>query len=302
MAVGSAGRKPRTPAVAAGVTDELGAHVSTRGGLERAPERAAALASACLQMFTKQPSRWQEPSLSAEDTGRFRGQLESHGIVASGSHDSYLVNLASPDPELRERSYRCFRGELERARAMGLDFVVTHPGNATDGDRASGLARNGDALARALQEVDPSPRVLVEVTAGSGNALGCTFRELADLLDHVPGSMQGRVGVCFDTCHAWAAGYDLVGDFEGVWAGFEDALGFERLGLLHLNDAKGPRGSRRDRHEDIGAGTLGEGPFRKIMSSGRFRSVFKVIETPKGRNPMGADQRNLALLRSFRSP
>lgn len=281
--------------------DELGAHVSIAGGVDRAPGRAGEIESARLQLFTKPPSRWAEPTFDAETASAFAAARREHGIRTTVSHDSYLINLASPDEELRERSLTCFRGELQRAAALGLDFVVTHPGNATDGDTESGLKRNADAVARALEAVESGPTVLLELTAGSGTSVGATFENLQAIIEGVPEGARGRLGVCVDTCHAYAAGYDLVGDYEGVWARFDDVLGFDRLRLFHLNDSKNPFGSHKDRHEHIGCGSLGEEPFRRIMTDERFRRVPKLLETPKGADPVESDLRNLRLLRSFRN-
>lgn len=281
--------------------DELGAHVSIAGGVERAPERAREIRSIRLQIFTKQPSRWAEPVLDGEAVAAFAEARREHGIRTTVAHDSYLINLASPKDELRERSIECFEGELRRGAALGLDFVVTHPGNATDGDMESGLARNAEAIARALETVDGGPGVLLELTAGSGTSVGATFENLRTILDGVPRELRPRVGVCFDTCHAYSAGYDLVGDYDGVWTAFDDVLGLDRLRLFHLNDSKNPFGSRKDRHEHIGRGSLGEEPFRRVMTDERFRSVPKLLETPKGDDPVENDLRNLRLLRSFRN-
>lgn len=274
--------------------------MSAAGGVEQAPARARAVESACLQLFTKQPSRWAEPEIDELRRRAFRSERMRHGIRVAGAHDSYLINLASPDPTLWERSYRCFEGELLRGRALGLDFVVTHPGNATDGDRVGGLGRNADALTRALEATSGGPRVLLELTAGSGHALGCSFEELGELFRRVPGQVRRRLGVCFDTCHGFAAGYDLVGDYDGVWSAFDDVLGLGRLALFHLNDSKTPLGSRSDRHENIGMGALGDGPFRRLVNDERFREIPKIIETPKGKDPVEADLRNLRRLRSLR--
>jgi deoxyribonuclease-4 len=280
--------------------DELGAHVSSAGGVDRAPARGAERAAAVVQIFTKQPNRWAEPELSPEMAEAFRRERVRCGIRTAGAHDSYLINVASPDAELRARSIACLRGELKRATVLNLDFVVTHPGNATDGDLASGLSRNADAVARVLDEVPGDVRLLLELTAGSGTTVGATFENLATLVAAVPPRDQGRVGVCIDTCHAFAAGYDLVADYEGVWERFGDTLGFDRLGLIHLNDSQHPLGSRKDRHEQIGDGTLGIEPFRRIVTDTRLAAVPKVLETPKGDDPVAADRRNLELLRSLR--
>jgi len=283
------------------VLDELGAHISTAGGVPNAPGRAVDIASLNLQLFTKQPNRWAEPSIDAEIAQAFLAERDRAGLRVAGSHDSYLINLASPRPDLWERSLASFRTELERCVSLDLDFLVTHPGNATDGDAASGIARNAEAITRALSELDGHIRVLLEITAGSGTSVGGSLESLAAILEAIPEPQRSRVGVCFDTCHAYSAGYDLVGDYDGVWAEFEDRLGFDRLGLFHLNDSKHPFGSRKDRHEHIGEGSLGEEPFRRIMNDGRFAAVPKVLETPKGDDMVTLDRRNLARLRGYRA-
>ena len=281
--------------------DELGAHVSTEGGLANAPGRAAAIESACLQLFTKQPNRWAEPKLDAAAAEAFREARTTHGIRVAGAHDSYLINLSSPDRTLWDRSLASFEADLRRCTALGLDFLVTHPGNATDGRTEAGIRHNAEGVALALEAVGEGPtRVLLELTAGSGTSVGGSFESLAAILEEIPGSLRHRVGVCVDTCHAYAAGYDLVGDYEGVWKAFAATLGWSRLGLLHMNDSKHPLGSHKDRHEGIGGGTLGPEPFRRIMLDARLGEVPKILETPKGDDPVAADLANLRLLRSFR--
>ena len=255
-----------------------------------------------LQLFTKQPNRWAEPVIDTALAEGFRREWDRWEIRVGGSHDSYLINLSSPDPALWERSCQSFRKELRRCAALGLHFLVTHPGNATDGDLPSGIARNAEGIIRALEEVEGPTRVLLEITAGSGTTVGASFQNLAALLAGIPDRLQNRLGICFDTCHAYSAGYDLVNDFEGVWQAFDDLLGLDRLGLFHLNDSKNPFASRKDRHEHLGEGSLGAEPFRRIVMDERFRGIPKILETPKGDDPVGNDLRNLSLLRSFRPP
>lgn len=283
------------------VPDELGAHVSIAGGIERAPGRATEIESVCLQLFTKQPSRWAEPEVEPGTARAFREARDREGIRISVAHDSYLINLSSPKPELWERSRSCFEGELRRGAVLGLDHVVTHPGNATDGDTESGIARNADAITSCLEAVPDGPTVLLELTAGAGTSVGGRFEQLAAILEGIPASLQDRVAVCVDTCHAFAAGYDLVNDYDAVWSAFDDILGLERLRLFHLNDSRTPFGSGRDRHEHIGEGSLGVEPFRRIVTDERFRDVPKLLETPKEDDPVANDLRNLNLLRSFRT-
>jgi len=281
--------------------DELGAHVSTAGGVEKAPARALEVGAVNLQLFTKQPNRWQERSLAPGTGERFQGELREAGIQVAGAHDSYLINLSSPDPGLWDRSLASFAAELARCEALGLDFVVTHPGNATDGDHASGIARNAEGVARALESVPGGVKVLLEITAGTGTSVGSTLEALGAIIQGVPAELRGRVGVCFDTCHAWSAGYDLAGDYHGVWSAFQEVLGLERLHLFHLNDSKHPFNSRKDRHEMIGEGSLGEAPFRALMTDPRFAGIPKLLETPKGDDGVTNDRVNLARLRSYRA-
>jgi deoxyribonuclease IV len=281
-------------------TDELGAHVSAAGGVRNAPARATELGAAVLQLFTKQPSRWAEPNLTDEECDAFVEAARAAAINAASAHDSYLINLATPDPVLHARSVAAFEAELRRCAALRIDLVVTHPGNATDGDRASGIARNADAVTRALEAV-PGIDVLFETTAGAGRVLGAAFEELAALLHALPAALQPRAGVCLDTCHVWAAGYDLRRDYDDVMTRFDGIMGVERIRMFHLNDSMGELGSRRDRHAHIGAGALGDEPFRRLMLDGRFAAVPKILETPKDHDPVQADRANLARLRGFRT-
>lgn len=279
--------------------DELGAHVSVAGGTPNAPARAAELDAAVMQVFTKQPNRWAERAVDDEEAVAFRAAREEHGIRTVAAHDSYLINLATASPELFQRSMQSFIGEVRRAESLGLDFVVSHPGNATDGNKERGLRQNADAIMDALDTVPGSVRVLLEGTAGAGTALGATFEELAVLVDRIGQRHPDRVGVCLDSCHLWAAGYNLR-DLDAVLARFDETIGLKQLRLMHLNDSVSPFDSRRDRHANIGQGTIGEDGFRAIMSHPDLARVPKVIETPKGDDPTMADRANLALLRSLR--
>ncbi len=280
--------------------DELGAHVSAAGGVHLAPARARAIGAGVLQLFTKQPSRWAESKLEPSVVADFRAAREAQRIGVAGAHDSYLINLSSPDRHLWRMSQRSFQAELGRCALLGLDFLVTHPGNATDGDVEAGLERNARGVAESLAAVDSPPRVLLELTAGAGTTVGATFENLRAIIEAIPAGQRGAVGVCFDTCHAFSAGYDLVNAYDDVWEDFDRVLGLDRLGLIHLNDSRHPFDSRKDRHEEIGRGTLGVEPFRRIMHDPRLADVPKVLETPKGDDAEAADIRNLTLLRSLR--
>ena len=276
----------------------LGAHVSTSGGVTSALPRAAAIGATAIQIFTKQASQWREPAISDEERALFRSARESSGIVHANAHDSYLINLASPDRTLWTRSLISFTSELRRCEALGLDALVSHPGNFID-DRNEGLARNAAAIGIALETVPGRTRLLMEMTAGTGTALGSSFEEMAMLLSLIPAEARTRVGVCVDTCHVFAAGYDIVHDYQGVWSRFDEHIGIGLLGMIHLNDSKAPLGSRRDRHELIGEGCIGEGAFRRLMTDPRLAGVPKVIETPKLDDATATDGRMLRRLREL---
>jgi len=276
----------------------VGAHVSSAGGTHQAPPRAHAIGGTALQLFTKQANQWREREVDDTEVAAFREALGATTVSATAAHDSYLINLASPNPELRAKSLASFTAELRRCSALGLDYLVSHPGNFMD-DHDSGLARNADAITEALAAAPGTTLLLLETTAGAGTVLGRTFEELRDIIERIPADLRVRVGICFDTCHTYSAGYDLVNDYAGVMRHLDDVLGLERLRMMHLNDSKHPLGSRKDRHELIGEGTLGEGPFRNIMTDERLQNVAKVIETPKLDDAETTDRRMLELLRSF---
>jgi deoxyribonuclease-4 len=282
----------------------LGAHVSTAGGCRNAPQRAADIGATAIQIFTKQPNRWAEVTVGDEECALYRGGVHTHGVAYANAHDSYLINLATPDPVLRDRSLAAFRGELLRANRLGLDALVTHPGNATDGDVTRGLWQNAELIEQAMTAEGGSVEVLLETTAGSGKVLGWSFEQLRQMMDRMSPAVQSRVGVCIDTCHVYAAGYDLREDYDGVIARFADVIGLDRLRLFHLNDSMTPFASKRDRHAAIGEGSLGDEPFRRIMTDERLAHVPKVIETPKElpedpKDQVTLDRRNLDKLRAF---
>jgi deoxyribonuclease-4 len=276
----------------------LGAHVSIAGGTHEAPPRAHAIAATAMQVFSKMANRWAERECLDDECVRFRAALSVTDVSSTMAHDSYLINLASPDPVLRARSIESFAAELRRCNALGIGALVSHPGNFMD-DRESGIARNADAITQAMEQVPGNVILCLETTAGSGTSLGATFEELAAIIARVAPSVRARVNVCVDTCHIHSAGYDLVNDYDGVWARFEDALGFAAPRAMHLNDSKTPFASRRDRHELIGEGSLGETPFRRIMNDPRFARVPKVIETPKLDDAETTDRRMLERLRGY---
>ncbi len=275
----------------------LGAHVSTQGGVAAAPDRGRAIGATAIQVFTKTPNQWREPMIDAKTVDAFRARLARSRIQAVVAHDSYLINLASPDPALWTRSVESFTRELERCRALGIPWVVSHPGNYMD-ERDRGLVRNARGYAACLARVH-GPGVLVEGTAGAGTALGASFEELAALRAALPMDLQHRVGFCLDTAHLHAAGYNVAGDPDGVWREFDRRIGLEHLRCLHLNDSRAKAGSRLDRHAWIGEGTIGPEAFRRIMRDPVLAKVIKIIETPKGDDAMRHDRRMLRRLRAY---
>jgi deoxyribonuclease-4 len=278
--------------------ERLGAHVSIQGGVEKAPLRGKAIGATAIQVFTKTPSQWREPSIPRESYAAFQKECERFQLSSIVAHDSYLINLASPDPTLSARSEAAFVAELRRCEAFGIRFLVSHPGNYMD-DRDAGLARNAAAYTRALLAVPGSVVLLLETTAGCGTALGSTFEELAILRDLIGDEVRHRVAFCADTCHLYSAGHDLVGDYDGVWQQWNKILGFDLLHCLHLNDSKTPFASCRDRHEFIAEGSLGAGPFRRIMTDPRLAHTIKILETPKGDDAITSDRRMLRRLRRY---
>ena len=250
-----------------------------------------------MQVFTKMANRWAERACEDDECRKFRSALADTEVTVLSAHDSYLINLASPDPVLRAKSLESFLSELRRSEALGLDYLVSHPGNFMD-DRASGIDRNAESIGLALESVPGNVMILMETTAGSGTAIGSSFIEMRRLIDRIPASVRSRVGVCVDTAHIFAAGYDISNAYDDVMQRFDDEIGIRRLRMMHLNDSKAPLGSRRDRHELIGEGAIGEGAFRRIMNDPRLARVAKVIETPKT-IPDVTDRLMLERLRSY---
>ena len=286
----------------------LGAHMSVAGGLPRAVERAIVHQCEAFQIFTKNASQWRGRPLGREEIREFRARVRAARLRPVVSHASYLINLATTNPALRQQSMEAMAVELDRAEALGLLGVVLHPGCYTIGGEAEGLALIADSLFELLHARRRGKTlVLLEHTAGQGTALGATFEQLASIIARM--GDHRRVGVCLDTCHLIASGYDICSPegYAATFTQFGRLVGFDRLKVFHLNDSKKPLGSRVDRHEHIGQGCLGLAPFRRIVNDRRFRGLPMLLETPKteGRSPAviqvdPLDERNLATLRSLR--
>jgi deoxyribonuclease-4 len=279
----------------------LGAHMSIAGGLHRAIERGEAAGCSVVQIFLKNQLQWTAKAYTAQEIAAFRTAWKASGIRTVFAHSSYLINLAAPAATDWRRAVEAFHDELERAEALALPFLVIHPGSHRGEGLEAGVAR----IARALDLAIARTRgyrvmVLLENTAGGGDTVGRSFEELASLLTAV--KEPERVGVCLDTCHLFAAGYD-VRKREGYEAAMRTCarlIGITRVRAFHLNDAKAPLGSGLDRHEKIGRGTMGVSAFRLLMKDRRFAGVPMVLETPKDPEPR-ADRAALALLRRLRA-
>ena len=284
--------------------------MSIAGGVSNALARARLHGCEALQIFTKNASQWAAPPLDAVEAGRFRRAAEAAGIAPIVSHASYLINMATTDPALRRQSIAALVDELDRAHTLGLLGVVIHPGTCTGGDEPQALDLVADAI-RAAFAVRPRRRVMLflEHTAGQGRTIGHRFEHLAAILERLDGSP--RVGVCLDTCHLIASGYDIVTErgYRETFAAFERLVGFDRLRVIHGNDSKRPCGSRVDRHEHIGRGCLGLEPFRRLLHDRRWAHLPLLIETEKSARVTkprtieidALDAQNLETLRSLRA-
>jgi deoxyribonuclease IV len=290
----------------------LGAHLSIAGGLPRAVDRAEASGCAALQIFTKSAGQWRARPLPPEEVALFRRRVEQAGLHAVVAHNSYLINLAAADPALRAQSQAALAEEFDRAEALGLDGLVMHPGSYTSGSEEEGLRLVAVGLAELLASRPASrTRILLEHTAGQGTNLGHRFEHLRAILDQLDAGPAGseRVGVCLDTCHLVASGYDIASarGYRATFEAFDRIVGIDRLRLFHLNDSKRPCGSRVDRHEHIGQGCLGLAPFRRLLRDPRFARLPMLLETPKLDTPESRrrsdvdpwDARNLRALRSL---
>ena len=277
----------------------LGAHMSIAGGLPQAIVRARAVDATALQVFVKSSNQWAARPFAPGEVASYRASSREAGLDRHTlAHASYLINLASPDETLWEKSVLAFRLELDRCDALGIPWLVVHPGAHVGSGVANGIARVAAALDRALATAEQGAGVLLETTAGQGTTLGARFEELGEILE--ASKHSDRVGICFDTCHAFAAGYEFrsAASYAETMAALDRAVGLARLHGFHLNDSKGDLGCRRDRHEHIGKGKVGLEAFRLILSDARFREVPMVLETEKG-DDLIEDRVNLGVLRGL---
>ncbi len=276
----------------------LGAHMSIAGGLDQAPLRGQQVGCDTIQVFTKSNRQWQAKPLSDSEVAAFQANLRATGIGPVVAHDCYLVNLATPRGPVWKKSLAAFRVEMERADRLGIPYLVTHPGQHRGAGEAEGIARVAEAMNR-LHAALPEARVqvLLETTAGQGSSLGYRFEHLAAILEQI--DQAGRVGICLDTCHVFAAGYDIGSPtgYRRTMRELDACLGLPRLKVIHLNDSQKGLGSRVDRHTHIGQGVLGLVAFRLLLTDPRLRRLPMILETPTDGNFVRTDRRNLARLR-----
>lgn len=286
-----------------GQQDLLGAHFSIAGGLENALRKAAGYNCGACQIFTKNANAWRERCVAPEEAVRFTGAREAHGILSIAAHTSYLINLAASDSQTAEKSCQALACEMERSGALGLSFVVLHPGSHRGAGESEGIRKVADAIVSVFDKMEgPTPRLLLETTAGQGTSLGHRFEQLADILDRV--RRPGQTGVCLDTSHIFAAGYDIrtPSSYRETMNRFDDIIGMDRLKLMHLNDSKKELGTRVDRHAHIGRGYIGADAFRLIMNDSRLAGIPKILETPKEKGGKDWDAVNLKVLRQMVVP
>jgi len=279
----------------------LGAHESVSKGIHFAFDRIARVGGESLQIFTRNQRQWTPKALQPEEIKNYRENWAEHGKMIVASHASYLINLATAKEELRLKSIAAFRAELQRCHELSIPYVVIHPGSHGGDGVDSGLERFITALDEAVGRADSDTMVLLETTAGQGTSLGSRFEELAFIRDH--SRFQDKIGICLDTCHIFAAGYDIRTQeaYAETMTRFDRTIGLQHLHFFHLNDSKKDRGSRVDRHEHIGRGCIGLDGFRWLVNDGRFSNHPMTLETPKG-DDLQEDIENLRILRGLIAP
>ncbi|MDD3585747.1 MAG: deoxyribonuclease IV [Thermoguttaceae bacterium] len=262
---------------------KLGSHQSISGGVENAVLAAAKLGFDCVQLFSKNSNQWRAKAIDEQSAKKFQEALAETGLVAPLIHDSYLINLASPNEELYAKSFAAFCDELVRASTLGVSWVVTHPGAHTTDTVENGIDRIAKAFGDVLKKTPKEAGILIETTAGQGTCLGRRFEEIAAMLN-ANKKYAARMGVCIDTCHVFAAGYDISTreGYEKTMDEFDRVIGLERVKAFHLNDSVKECGQRVDRHAHIGHGKIGSAPFGWILNDPRFAELPMYLETPKG--------------------
>lgn len=262
-------------------TITIGGHVSAAGGPSNAPGRASVFSFNTFQIFSKNQMQWKSKPLPEEEIKRFADEVKSHSMRNTMVHASYLLNLGTSDPSLKEKALNGMKVELERIELLGMDLLTFHPGSSKGITEKESLKNIAEALNQVLFKEQKS-KILLETAAGQGSNVGYNFEQLAEIIDQI--SLKDKVGICFDTCHVWASGYDIKSPegYAETMDSFDSTLGLDRLNGFHLNDSKKGTGSRVDRHEQIGQGTLGMDGISNFVNDRRFRNVPMILETPRG--------------------
>ena len=276
----------------------IGIHTSSAGGVENAAERAYRLGCNAFQMFSSSPRQWAQYDLGRPQCDEMKRLREKYDLKPLVIHTNYLINLASTTEDFLKKSIEAFRGEIERALAVCAEYLVLHPGSFRGADREKGLLQTAAAIAAASHGLDLAKgglTILIENTAGAEYSLGSSFEQVAEVIDHV--RSQVPVGACIDTCHTHVAGYDIVSEegFRDTMAKLDAAIGLKNVPVFHCNDAKAARGSKLDRHQHIGKGTIGLEAFRRLLNDPRLKQAAFIAETPI--DEPGDDRRNVAALK-----
>ena len=277
----------------------FGAHESISGGVFNAIERGQTATCDTIQMFNKSNSQWRAKKIEQAELDKYFQMIEETGVTVATSHSSYLINIASPDKELNEKSYKSLKEEIERCGMLKIPNLVMHPGSHVGTGEDGGIKRIVKNLSRLFKELkNNNVWLLLETTAGQGSHLGYTFEQIAEMIDGVKD--QDHIGVCMDTCHIFAAGYPLSDskEYKQTTKKFDDIIGLDKLRIIHMNDSKKEFGSRRDRHEHIGKGHIGIEAFRNIVNDKRLEKIPMILETPK-EEELKEDIENLKVLRSL---
>jgi deoxyribonuclease IV len=271
----------------------VGAHMSVAGGIHLALERGESIGCTAIQIFTKSNRQWHAKALSNEEIIAFKDAWKQSSVHSIITHATYLINIGSPDKEIEKKSVDALSMELERSASLGIPYFVLHPGSRINSDEKACIEQISSNLNKVLKK-NPDISILLETMAGQGTNVGYTFEHLAEIIKQ--SDFKRQLGVCFDTCHAFAAGYDFRTEktYKDMWEQFDKVIGLDKLKALHINDSKAAIGSRVDRHTDIGKGKIGLKAFELLLNDPQFFDIPKILETPKdGKDALADDKRNL---------
>jgi deoxyribonuclease IV len=280
----------------------LGAHMPIGGGLEKAIERGQSIGCTTIQIFTKSNRQWHAKPLTKQDIELFKNTAKESSVHPIVAHATYLINIASPEKKIEHQSVQALARELARCQELGIHYLVLHPGSSVKGSPEEGIERIIENLNEIFEKVPGDTIISLETMAGQGSALCSTFEQIATIIKHIRN--KKRIGVCFDTCHAFAAGYDLRTSkvYKATWKHFNDVIGLDKLNVIHVNDSKKGLDSRVDRHEHIGKGELGFEAFELLFNDENFFDIPKILETPKAtEEPFTEDKMNMKTIRGLLS-